>query len=59
MTNGIGATIGSLGAQAVVNSYTTDGIIDWMPCWMTFGGYSLVVAVAFTLMFRPKKEKTA
>lgn len=59
MTNGIGATIGSLGAQAVVNSHTVDGVIDWMPCWMTFAGYSLVVAVAFAIMFRPKNEKAA
>lgn len=35
MTNGIGATVGTLSAQAVVNSYTdANGVTQWAPCWL-------------------------
>lgn len=57
MTNGIGATIGSLSAQAVVTGHTDAvGIVDWQPCWYIFATYALVVGVLFALIFRPKKE---
>lgn len=55
MTNGIGATIGTLSAQAVVNAYTVDGITNWQPCWFIFAGYALVVAILFALIFKPKE----
>lgn len=55
MTNGIGATIGTLGAQQVVNHFTVDGVTAWQPCWYIFAAYALVVGIAFALMFRPKK----
>ena len=55
MTNGIGATIGTLGAQQVVNYYTIDGVTEWQSCWYTFAAYALVVGIAFALIFRPKK----
>ena len=53
MTNGIGATVGSFAAQAVVDSRTTAGITTWPSCWFTFAGYALLVCVSFALMFRP------
>lgn len=57
MTNGIGATVGTLSAQAVVNHFTdANGVTAWQECWYIFAGYALVVGVAFALMFRPKKE---
>lgn len=57
MTNGIGATIGTLSAQAVVNAYTsTDDLVNWQPCWLIFAGYALVVGVSFAILFRPKKD---
>lgn len=56
MTNGIGATAGTLGAQAIVNVHTTDGVTDWQTCWFIFAAYALGVCVAFALAFRPKKE---
>ena len=64
MTNGVGATLGSLGAQAVVNKFTHGEVIndvfytvgDWTNCWMIFAGYALVVAVCFAIIFRPGKE---
>lgn len=55
MTNGIGATIGTLGAQQVVNYYTIDGVTEWQLCWYIFAAYALVVGIAFALIFRPKK----
>lgn len=55
MTNGIGATIGTLGAQQVVNYYTIDGVTEWQSCWYIFAVYALVVGIAFALIFRPKK----
>ena len=56
MTNGIGATVGTLSAQAIVNSHTVDGITDWQSCWFIFAGYALLVGVSFALMFRPRRE---
>lgn len=65
MTNGVGATIGTLAAQAVINHYTyampLDGDVltvgDWQSCWFVFAGYALLVGVSFALIFRPKKQK--
>ena len=65
MTNGIGATVGTLAAQAVINAYTHpqqlgDNILtvgDWSACWYIFAGYALVVAVSFWLLFRPRESK--
>lgn len=64
MTNGIGATIGTLAAQAVINHYThplplNDNVYtvgNWQQCWFIFAAYALVVGVAFWLIFRPKKK---
>lgn len=55
MTNGIGATIGSFAAQAVVTSNTTNGITHWLPCWFTFAAYAFVVGICFAFLFKPKK----
>ena len=64
MTNGIGATIGTLAAQAVINQYTTgikigDNIYtvgDWQTCWFIFAGYALLIGIVFAIIFRPNKE---
>ncbi len=56
MTNGLGASIGTLTAQAIVNHYTVDGVTQWQTCWFIFAGYALVIAVLFALVFRPRKE---
>lgn len=56
MTNGIGATLGSFAAQAVVTAHTVGNVTDWPACWFTFAGYALLVGVTFALVFRPKKE---
>lgn len=59
MTNGFGATIGTLSAQAIINHYVPDmnGTEGWSQCWMIFAMYALVVAVAFTLLFRYKHSR--
>ncbi|MBR1551197.1 MAG: MFS transporter [Muribaculaceae bacterium] len=64
MTNGIGATIGTLSAQAVVthfvNSQTEPAAIiqGWSTSWYIFAAYALVVAVAFMLIFKaPEAQK--
>lgn len=59
MTNGLGATIGSFAAQAVVNANTVDGVTTWQSCWYTFAAYALVVGVAFAIIFRPKSSVNA
>ena len=61
MTNGLGATIGTLLAGEVINHYchwTDEGYLvgNWQTCWFIFAGYALVVAVLFALMFRTKKS---
>ena len=61
MTNGLGATIGTLAAQAIVNacvfSQPTEAQLDgWRTSWFIFAGYALVVLVLFTVFFRPKKS---
>lgn len=55
MTNGIGATVGTLSAQAVVNAYTINGVTNWQPCWFIFAGYALVVAILFAIIFKHKE----
>ncbi|MBO7189858.1 MAG: MFS transporter [Alistipes sp.] len=70
MTNGIGATVGTLGAQAVVNrlvpaTESVDGVVvngisvveGWSTTWLAFAGYALVVAVLFMILFRYKHDR--
>ena len=60
MTNGIGATLGTLGAQNIVN---VDGkmIGDWSSAWYIFAAYSLVIAILFAIFFKydfkPQKKE--
>lgn len=59
MTNGVGATLGSFAAQAVVTANTTDGVTNWPVCWYIFAGYALIAGTTFAFIFRPKKESLA
>lgn len=68
MTNGLGASIGTLSAQMVIDRYVNslgenaDPMAvwhGWNTCWYIFAGYALVVAVAFAIMFRYKHEPEA
>ncbi len=65
MTNGIGATIGTLSAGVIVNhfcSWTQKGeasflMGDWQTCWFIFAGFALAVGLAFAFVFKPVKKK--
>ena len=53
MTNGIGATVGTLSAGTIMNHYVYHAEIpDWSTPWYIFAGYALVVAVAFMFCFK-------
>lgn len=61
MTNGIGATVGTLGAQAVVNAFVdmnsqAPQSEAWSHVWFIFAGYALVVALAFAVLFHDKHD---
>jgi nucleoside transporter len=58
MTNGLGATIGTISAMAIVNHFVvaTDSpeaqLAGWRTCWYIFAAYALVVGVLFFLLFK-------
>lgn len=60
MTNGLGATIGMLGAGAIVNHFVyaqEDPIArleGWDTSWLIFAVYSLVITVLFAIFFKYK-----
>lgn len=59
MTNGIGATVGTLSAQAVVNyfvdfSSSSSQIEGWSSAWFVFAAYALIVAIVFAFAFKYK-----
>ena len=57
MTNGIGATIGTLSAQAVVNHFVNNAAEpDWSAAWYVFAGYAFVVAILFMILFKEPKS---
>ncbi len=71
MTNGIGATIGTLGAQQVINAivpvYPADKLLTdvqaealtngWHTVWLIFAAYALVVTIAFFFLFKNPSKK--
>ena len=65
MTNGLGATIGTLGAQQVVNHFVYGPVAagqpgSWSTAWYIFAGYALVIAILFMILFKePETHKTA
>ena len=63
MTNGFGATIGVLAAQAIVNhfcQYNTTGHLvgNWTTVWYIFAAFALFVAVLFAVLFKYKHQAT-
>ena len=60
MTNGIGATVGTLTAGEIVNSYCSwHGkylLGDWQSCWFIFAAFAMVVGICFALVFNPDKK---
>jgi len=65
MTNGIGATIGTLSAQQIVNKFVTSQtdvaaqMAGWSTSWYIFAGYALVVAILFMLIFKNPEKQVA
>lgn len=65
MTNGLGATIGTLSAQAIVNHFVYADAVKaegamavwqgWQTSWYIFAGFALVVTLAFWVIF-PKTK---
>ena len=61
MTNGFGATIGTLAAQAIVNHFVNAQAVvaagpmaiwqGWQTSWYIFAAFALVVALGFWLIF--------
>ena len=60
MTNGIGATVGTLAAGEVVNHFCQwkgDYLLgDWQTCWFIFAAFALIVGVLFAILFKPEKK---
>ena len=60
MTNGVGATIGTLAAGEIVNHYCSwqNGFLqgDWTTCWFIFSTFALIVGVSFALVFHPEAK---
>ncbi len=69
MTNGLGATVGSFCAQAVVNHFTkvagpegtlidipetTQLMSGWSMAWYVFAGFALAVGILFAILFKYK-----
>ena len=57
MTNGFGATIGTVLAQQVVNHYVDYAspmpqVQGWSKAWFVFAAYMWVVAILFVVMFK-------
>lgn len=68
MTNGIGATVGTLAAGAVVNHFCHWTVIetaqgpasfllgDWRTTWLIFAAYAFLVTVVFAIIFKYKHK---
>lgn len=60
MTNGVGATVGTLSAQWVINQFTTAQTIgdqtytvgNWPACWFLFAAYALLISLLFMVFFK-------
>ena len=60
MTNGLGATIGTLTAGWVINQFCQlDGnflVGNWHYAWYIFASFALVVAILFSILFKYKHQ---
>ena len=68
MTNGLGATVGTLAAGEIINhfcAWNENGYLmsinpgGWQNAWFIFAGFALVVAIAFMFLFKYKHEHEA
>lgn len=54
MTNGLGASVGVIAAQEVVNHFATSPQ-GWSTAWYIFAGYAFVIGVLFAILFKEGK----
>ena len=58
MSNGVGATLGMMGAGAVMDRYVFKAAApDWSSAWFVFAGYMVVVTILFALFFREGERR--
>jgi NHS family nucleoside permease-like MFS transporter/NHS family xanthosine MFS transporter len=58
MSNGVGATIGMMGAGAVMDRYVfMNSMPDWSSAWLVFAGYMVAVAALFAVFFKENDKK--
>ncbi|MEB2298999.1 nucleoside permease [Lysinibacillus xylanilyticus] len=59
MVNGVGAYAGAIISGNVVDYFTVDGVRNWQNIWFVFGAYTLVLAIAFAIIFKYKHDNEA
>ena len=60
MTNGLGASVGTLAAGAVMDSVVFKAAQpDWSKAWYIFAAYSLVIAILFMILFKDNRKSVA
>ncbi|MCF0218750.1 MAG: MFS transporter [Muribaculaceae bacterium] len=61
MTNGLGATIGTLAAGKIIDQFCQwkDGFLvgDWGYAWLIFSMFALVVGILFMILFKYKHQR--
>ncbi len=63
MTNGLGATLGSIAAMEVINYFVDPAssleaqLAGWRSCWYIFASYAAVVTILFALFFNDKTSR--
>lgn len=58
MVNGLGSTLGTVGAGMVVNHYVFAAQEpSWSMAWFVFAAYALVVAVLFAVLYREELKR--
>ncbi|KOP78703.1 nucleoside permease [Lysinibacillus sp. FJAT-14745] len=59
MVNGIGAYLGAVISGKVVDYFTVDGVRNWQYIWLSFGVYTLILAIIFALVFKYNHDSSA
>lgn len=59
MVNGVGAYAGAIISGNVVDYFTVDCERNWQNIWLVFGAYTLVLAIAFAIIFKYKHNSEA
>lgn len=57
MVIGVAAIIGSYASGWLIDTFfTTNGVKDWHGIMLAFAGYSVLVALAFMVLFKDKQQ---